>query len=162
MTGRPTLREPQVTSANSGKKLFFRTKIAADLVGDNADRFKRHAEDRGKLLFLAHDAAGPGVKRIAPARSVIAADGGTRLHWHAGDAVDPGVEARHMGGPRKRLRRRFGVADLGIDHDVRQIIVEARGAGLDRGQRVGHRRQWLVLYDHLFGGILCRRRPSRR
>ena len=158
MTGRPTLREPQVTSANSGEKAVFCTKIATDFVGDDADRVKRHAEDRGQLLFLAHDAARPGVKRIAPARSIIAADGGTRLHRHAGDAVDPGVEARHMGGSCKRLRRCFGVADLGIDHDVRQVIVEARGTELNRGQGGHHRRQWLILYDHLFGSIFCRRR----
>jgi hypothetical protein len=63
-----------------------------------------------------------------------------------------------VGGPCKRLRRCFGVADLGIDHDVRQVIVEARGTELDRGQGVRHRRQRLILYDHLFGSILCRRR----
>src|SRR5262249_34854272 len=124
-----------------GEKAVFRTKIAADFVSDDTDRFKWHAEDRGKLLFLAHDAAGSGVKGIATTRSIIAADGGTRLHRHAGDAVDPGIEARHMSGPRKRLRRRFGVADFGIDHEVRQVIVETRGTGLDCGQRVRHRWQ---------------------
>src|SRR6516162_6164360 len=40
-----------------GEKAVSRTKIAADFVGEDADRFKWHAEDRGQLLFLTHDAA---------------------------------------------------------------------------------------------------------
>jgi hypothetical protein len=70
----------------------------------------------------------------------------------------PGFKARHVGCPCESLRCHFGVPDLGIDHDVRQVIVEVRGAGLDRGQAVRQCRQGLILHDYLFGSVLCRRR----
>ena len=66
-----------------------------------------------------------------------------------------------MGGARERVRGRGGIADLGVDHDIRQIVVEPRRIGRDGGGCLGHRRQRLVFDDHLLGGILGRRHRLR-
>ena len=156
--GGPFHRPPDLARAPDhqrefGKEAVARAEIAADLVGDDAHRFERHAQDRRDLLLLAHDAAGAGVERVASGRRVVDADGGARLHRHAGDAIDPGVEPRHVGGAREGCVGRLGVADLGVDHDVGQVVVEPRRVFLDRRRRVGHRRQRLVVDDHLLGGV---------
>ena len=50
-----------------GKEAVAGAEIAADLVGDDAHGFERHAEDRRKLALLTHDAARAGIKRVASA-----------------------------------------------------------------------------------------------
>ena len=62
-----------------------------------------------------------------------------------------------MGGARKRCIGRLGVADLGVDHDIRQVVVEPRRVCFDRRRRVDHGRQRLIVDDHFLGGILRRR-----
>ena len=121
-----------------GEKRVACAEIAADLAGDDAHGFHGHVKDRRELAFLAHNAARAGVKCVASGRSVIDADSGARLHRYAGDAVDPCVEPCDMGGPRKRVCGRGDVANLGVDDDIRQGIVEPRRTGLDRGCRLGH------------------------
>ena len=139
-----------------GKEAVARAEIAADLAGDDAHAFHRHAENRRQLLFLPYDSARAGVERVASACRVIDAERGARLHRHAGDAIDPGVEPGDMGGARERRVGRGGIADLGVDHDVRQVVIEPRRPRLDRGFGIGHRRQRLVIDDDALGGVLGR------
>ena len=154
-TGRPTLREPQTTSANSGKKLLRVPKLPPISWATTRTDSNGTLEDRRYLLLLPHDAAGAGVERVASGRRVVDADRGARLHRHAGDAIDPGVEPRDVGGARERRIGRFGVADLGVDHDVRQVVVEPRRVFFDRRRRVGHGRQRLVVDDHFSAASLA-------
>ena len=139
------------------KEAVAGAEIAADLAGDDADIVERHAENRRDFLLLPHDAAGAGIQRVASACRIVDADGGARLHRHAGDAIDPGVEPRHVRRASERRVGRLGVADLGVDHDIGQIVVEPRRIRRDRGLGVGHRRQRLVIDQRLF-----RRRPWPR
>ena len=59
-----------------------------------------------------------------------------------------------MRGARESVSDGRGVADFGVDHDIRDVVVEPRRAGFDRVLGLGHRRQRLVVYDDAFGGIL--------
>ena len=59
-----------------------------------------------------------------------------------------------MGGALERFRGRFGIADLGIDHDVRQVVVEPRRIALGAGGAFGDHRQRLVIDHNLFGRVL--------
>ena len=56
--------------------------------------------------------------------------------------------------PREYIGSCLGIADLGVDHDIWQVIVEPLRVLCGRGLRVGHDRQRLEFDDHLFGGIL--------
>ena len=129
--------------------------IAADVAGHHPNAIGRDAENTRELVLLPDDAAAAGVERGAAARRVIAADGGARLERHAGDALDPGVEFHHMCRVRERGRGRGGVANLGIDADVRgSFVPELRGVRPGRCDRVGHRGKRLEVDAHAFGGIL--------
>ena len=56
---------------------------------------------------------------------------------------------------RERGRGRGGVANLGIDADVRgSFVPELRGVRPGRCDRVGHRGQRLEVDAHAFGGVL--------
>jgi hypothetical protein len=54
---------------------------------------------------------------------------------------------------RERRIGRLGVADLGVDHDVGQVVIEPRRVRCDGGRRVDHGRQRLVVDNHFLGGV---------
>ena len=93
--------------------------IAADVAHQDADLLRRHAEHGGEIVFQADGAAVAGINRKATGRGVECGERAARLHRHAGDALHPGLEPRHMRGARKRRIRRRGIAQLGIETHIR-------------------------------------------
>ena len=84
-----------------------RAVVAADVAALDAHVGHRHAEDRRELVLLPDHAAGAGVQRVLVGRRIVDADRGARVERHAGDALHPGLEFRHMGRAReRRLGRR--------------------------------------------------------
>ncbi len=67
-----------------------------------------------------------------------------------------------MGGARERRRGGCGVADFGVDHDIRHVVVKPRRAAFGGGFGLGHRRQRLVIDDDALGGVLRRGNRSPR
>src|SRR2546422_867892 len=115
--------------------------VAADLARDDTDRALRHAERRGEIALDAHRAAGARVERVAAARLVPDAQGGARLHRHAGDAVDPRLEPHHVRGAPEGGVRGGPIAGLGVDTDVRRgLLPHERRPRCDRIAGGGHPR----------------------
>ena len=115
--------------------------------------FKGYIEDGCDFFFLADDAARAGIKRVTLGFRVVDADSCARLHRYAGHAIDPGIEPCHVGSASERFVGRLGVAYLGVDHDIRQIVVKPRSATLDGDLGIGHCRQRLIFDNHLLGGV---------
>ena len=92
--------------------------IAADVAHQDADLVRLNAEHGGEIVFQADGAAVAGIDRKATGRGVECGERAARLHRHAGDALHPGLEPRHMRRARKRRVRRRGVAQLGIEANV--------------------------------------------
>ncbi len=129
--------------------------IAADLAHDDAHLVRRHRENGGEIVLEPPHAAAAGIKRDAARLGVEFGDRGARLHRHAGDALDPGVELHHMRGARERGLRRRGVAELAVDHDVGAGLLEQqRRVGIGGLAGVGHRGQHLVVDLDAFGAVL--------
>ncbi len=84
------------------------------------------------------------------------ADRGARLHRHAGDALDPGVEAHDVRRSREGGIGRGLVADIAVDHDVRTAHRKAAARRFHRVCRRDHRRERLVIDDDQLGRILRR------
>src|SRR5215472_4614709 len=138
------------------KEPVARTKVAADLLRDDAHGFLGYAKNEREFALLAHDAAGTGIKSVASARRVIDADGGAWLHRHTGDPIDPGIESRNVSGFFERSVDGRGVAGFSVDHDILDVVVEPWRAGRERGICVGHRGQHVVVDDDAFGSVLRR------
>jgi hypothetical protein len=129
--------------------------IAADLAHDDAHIVRRHRENGGEVVLEPPHPAAAGIERCAAGIGVECGDRGARLHGHAGDALDPGVEFHHMGGAGEGRRGAGGVAEFAVDHDVGVGFVEqARCIGMGRLARVGDRGQHLVVDLDQFGAIL--------
>jgi len=118
-------------------------------------RSRRDVENAGEFVLLSNDAAAAGVKCGAAGRPIVAANGGARLERHAGDALHPGLQLHDMGRALECARGRGGIADLGIDADVRPRLVPnqrcVRRYGVDR---LADRGQRLEIDRDAFGGIL--------
>ncbi len=135
--------------------------IAADVARHHPHRRRRNAEHARQLVLLPHHPAAAGVERVAAALLVIGADGGAGIERHAGDALHPGLQGHHVGGLRKGRGGRGGIAHVGVDADVGDLVVEPRCAGLRRGRGRGHRLQRLVVDRHPLGGVLGGRQSLR-
>jgi hypothetical protein len=119
--------------------------IAADVVGDDAHGIHRHVETGRKLAPVSHRAAACRVDRVTPARRIELGDRGARLHRRGGDALHPGLEFHDVPGARERFRRRGGVAEFGLQHDVAaRFIPDRRTAIADRAGRRDHRSKRLI------------------
>ena len=59
-----------------------------------------------------------------------------------------------MGGARERCLGRRDVADVGVDADVGDVVIEPRRAGRDRGRGRRHRLERLVVHHDALGRIL--------
>ncbi len=92
--------------------------IAADVAHQHAHVLGWHAENGGEVVLEPHRAAIAGIDGVAPGLRIVSRKRGARLHRHAGDARDPGVEPGDMRGAGEGGCGRFGVADLGIEGDV--------------------------------------------
>ncbi len=79
--------------------------IAADIAHEHADFVRRHAEDGGEVFLEPHRAAIAGIDRIAAGLGIERRQRGARLHRHAGHALHPGFEPRHMRGTGERRCR---------------------------------------------------------
>ena len=110
--------------------------VAAGLPGDDADLLGLEAEDDRELLLRPHHRAAAGIERIAAGRRIVGAQRGARLHRHAGDPLDVGLDPHDIFGLGKAGAGRLRIADPGIDGDV------------------VHRRQGLVDDPDRFGGVL--------
>ena len=130
-----------------------RAVVAADVAAFDPDVGHRHAEDGGELMLLADHAAGPGVQRMLVGRRIVDADRGARVERHAGDALHPGVELRHMGRARECRFGRLDVADIGIDTDIGSVIVKL-DVRLRRARCFRHCLKRFVIHPDLLGGIL--------
>ena len=129
--------------------------IAADLAHDDAHIVRRHRENGGEVVLEPPHPAAAGIERGAAGIGIECGDRGARLHRHAGDALDPGVELHHMGGAGEGRRGAGGVAEFAVDHDIGAGFVEqARRIGIGRLARVGDRRQHLVVDLDQFGAVL--------
>ena len=64
------------------------------------------------------------MQRVLVGRRIVDADRGARVERHAGDALHPGLELRHMRGARERRLGRLDVADIGVDADIADVVVE--------------------------------------
>ena len=129
--------------------------IAADVTHQHMHLVGRHAEDGGEIVLEPHRAAIAGIKRVAAARRIERRERGAWLHWHAGDAAHPGVEARDVRGARKRRVGCRGVAKAGVETDIgarglvhARRILPRRSAGLD------HSRQHVVIDLDSLGAVL--------
>ena len=105
-----------------------------------------NAEHGREIDLQPHRAAVAGMDGVAAGVRIVRREHGARLHRHAGDALHPGLELRHMRGARKRGLGRRGVAKLCIEADIgARLIVHARRILARRRHRVGHARQRLVV-----------------
>src|SRR5262249_60223758 len=100
--------------------------VAADVAAPPAAAAPRPA-GRGRARRLRPaEPTRAGVDGVAAARSVPDADRRARLHRHAGDPVDPRLEAHDVTSAREDVRDGGGVADGAIDADVRWgLLVQA-------------------------------------
>ena len=132
--------------------------IAADVVHHHAHVIVRDAEDHGHVVTRTHRAAGAGMQRVVSGRRVVLADRRAWLHRHAGDALHRGAQTHHVRGGGERRIGRGGIADRGIEAQIRCGI--RPGQRRARGHRVAgmdHGRQFLVVHHDA-----VRRRPSPR
>ena len=123
-----------------------RAEIAAHVVAQHAHLLGRHAKHLGEVEpDLRHAAAAPGVKRVLTGCGVVFGDIGARLHRHAGDALDPGVEPHDMRGARESGGGRGLVAELDVDAEIaRRAVPQKRRVRLQRVGGARDRRQRLI------------------
>ncbi len=157
------LRRPE-HERELGIERVARAVATADVARDHAEAGVRQAEGGRQLALEAVHALPAGIERVAPARRVIGADGGARLHRHAGHAVVDDLQPRDMGrtgeGRRDGLHVPLPVVDAEVARPVfpRPIVPQQRRVGFQRGQRIDHRRQGLQDHAHMLGGVLRLRR----
>ena len=129
--------------------------IASDVMHDHADVARCRAQDGHEIGFRAHHAAGPGVERVFAGGRIVFADGGTRFHRHAGDALDPGRERHRMRGGGEGGRCRGLVAELGIDADIGcNVVAHLNRPWFRRRQPVTDGWQRLIIDGNQFGRVL--------
>ena len=129
--------------------------IAANIVAQHANLVLRHAEHEGDFALLALHAPTAGMQRVAAGLLVIGADGRAHFHRHAGHALNPGLQPRHMRRLGKRRLGRVPVADMRLQRDIRRRLIPERGRIFPRGvARVGHGRQRLVFHLDQLGRVL--------
>ncbi len=127
--------------------------ITADIVGQDAHAFGRDAEHGRNLALLPHCTAAAGVKRIAPARTVVLSERSARLERHAGHTLDMEVHRQDVVGTRECLVSRLPIAEQSVDQNVvRHLAPKRRRA---RPQRVfgmvDPRRDFVIDFDALHG-----------
>ena len=93
--------------------------IAADVLHQHADFFRRHVEHGGEIVLQPHRAAVAGIDGVAAGLRIECRERRARLHRHAGDALHPGLEPGHVGGAGKGGVGRRRVAKLAIEADIR-------------------------------------------
>ena len=104
-----------------------RAEVAADVAAFDAHVGRRHAEDaRRARAFCRTTPPEPACSVCLFGRRIVDADRGAGVERHAGDALHPGVELRHMRRARERRLGRLDVADIGVDADIAGVIVEPR------------------------------------
>ena len=131
--------------------------IAADVLHQHADFFRRHVEHGGEIVLQPHRAAIAGIDGVAAALGVVGGERRARLHRHAGDALHPGLEPGDVGGAGKGGVGRRRVAKLAIEADVRLCAVVHPRRILARGRNgFDHGRQDVVI-DHDTLGAVFRR-----
>ena len=133
------------------------TEIAADVLHQHADFFRRHVEHGGEIVLQPHRAAIAGIDRVAAALGIVGGERGARLHRHAGDALHPGFEPGDVGGAGKGGVGRRRVAKLAVEADIRQCaVVHPRRILARGGNGSDDRRQNVVIDRNTLGAVLRR------
>ena len=136
-----------------GVEVEAHAEAAADLLGDDADLLRRHAEHRGELVAHDRHALRAGVEMVLIGHE--GGEAGARLHRVADHARDVHVHLHHSRRALERGARAGLVAGFVVEHHVAgHRVVHQRRAGGERFGRVHHRRQLAVLDGDQLGRVL--------
>ncbi len=130
--------------------------IAADVLHQDAHLVRCNAKHRGEIGLEPDGAAVSGVNRETSRRGVEFGQRGARLHRHAGDALHPGLEPRHMRRARKSRLGRRGIAELGIEADIGRGVMDMRRILPRRRGGLDHGGQHVVIDLDRFGAVFGR------
>ena len=140
-----------------GKEAVARAEISAHVAAHRAALLFGHVQHRGQDLPLAHHAAaGASMDGVQSGRAVVIADRRARLHGHAGDALDPGLQAHDM---RRARERRIGqrlIADVAIGAQIAGTAVpDQRRICFERVAGPHHHRERFIVDRHQLRRIPC-------
>ena len=146
--GHPLDRAPQRAGREQHQRIFG---IDPELDPEGAAHVGRHhAHAPGRHLEhvpgqdVPHqvDALRARRERVDAAARVVFAERGARLHGRADEPLVAGLHGDNVGRAAERVRHRRAVAQLPAHAEIaRRVVVQRGRAGLERGLRIGHRRQ---------------------
>ncbi len=136
--------------------------ITADVLHQHADLLGRHVKHFGEIVLQPHRAAVAGMDGEAAGRLVEFGKRRARLHRHAGDALHPGLEPRHMSSAGERRFRRIEIAEVAVEADVGAgAVVHARRILSRRRHGIDHGWKNFVIDLHRLCAVLrCKYRVS--
>ena len=102
MTGRPICARPRPPAAARRKSAPRVPKLPPTSRMTSRTLVVGNVEHGGELAVQPPRRAAAGVDRVSPARGIVLADRGARLHRRAGDARHPGLDLRDVRGARER------------------------------------------------------------
>jgi hypothetical protein len=159
----PLHRAPELFRREQQRAVFrvdveAHPEAASDLLGDDADLLRRHAQHGGHLAADRGHALGAGVEVVDVACRVVDAGGGARLHRVADHPRVRRIERDDARGAlERRLGRRFVAADEVEQQVAGNVLVQLRRAGGERRAGVDHCGQLAVFDRHRLGRVLRRR-----
>ncbi len=114
---------------------------AADVIGDDAHRFRPHVENLGgdRIAHAVH-ALAADIEQKALRTRIVFADSAACLHIVGDDAIVDDLEGDDMGGLGEDGGGLVGIADMRVISGVaRRAGEELRGAVFDRGRHIDDR-----------------------